>query len=254
MKTFYNIDLDSYDVNSDYVSQIINTYGCWEPIMTNVMLNILTKESGTCLDIGTFIGYYTFLFAKYGNKTIGFEADEITYGKLLNTKNRNNMNNIITYNNAVSSENNKVLNFHHSQLETNVGGSCITSHEGNSKVITVKLDSIIEANNIDKILILKIDVEGHELDCIKGFEKGLKNRIAKYIFLESSPKMVGIDESVKIVDTIINAGYKCYDLGIQESGELNIFKNYDYTKHPINDVRKFIMDNNVHQRDLLFTF
>jgi len=252
MRTFYNIDLDSYNINSDYVSQIINTYGCWEPIMTNVMLNILSNESGTCFDVGTFIGYYTFLFAKYNNLTIGLEADKITYGKILNTKIKHNIDKVILYNNAVSSEDNLVLNFYHSNLETNVGGSCITKLEGNSKITTIKLDSIIEQNNIDKILILKIDVEGHEMDCIKGFEKGLKNKIAKYIFLESSPKMVGIDESVEIVETITNAGYKCYDLGIQESGELDRYKNYDYRKHQIFNIRHFILDNKVHQRDLLF--
>jgi hypothetical protein len=36
--------------------------------------------------------------------------------------------------------------------------------------------------------------------------------------------MVGIEESVEIAESIINAGYKCFDLGIQESGELYKYK------------------------------
>jgi hypothetical protein len=79
--------------------------------MTNIMLNILTKESGVCFDIGTFIGYYTFLFTTYNNLTIGLEADKITYDKIMNTKVKHNIDKVILYNNTVSSEDNLVSKF-----------------------------------------------------------------------------------------------------------------------------------------------
>jgi FkbM family methyltransferase len=246
VKTFYGVDLVSYDINKDYVSSVIHTYGCWEPIVTNVMLKILNSEAGTCIDVGTYIGYYTFLFNKF-NKTIGIEADPSTYEKIIESSNKLS-NPPILYNKAASYENDQILNFAQAN-STNRGASRITNDESNLKISTVKLDSLVE--NEQNILICKIDAEGHELSVLQGMNETLSKKLIKYLFLELSPVIVGVDESIQICKLVMNYGYDCYDLNLVESGYLESYKNYEYKDHKILNIEEFV-NKYSHQRDILF--
>jgi FkbM family methyltransferase len=52
------------------------------------------------------------------------------------------------------------------------------------KVPTITLDSLIEKKNIKSIDILKIDVDGSELDVLEGLKKSLKNNRIKILLTE----------------------------------------------------------------------
>jgi len=54
----------------------------------------------------------------------------------------------------------------------------------NIEIITSTLDNMISQFNIDRIDILKIDVEGHELQVLNGAKKTLLNGKVKFIQLE----------------------------------------------------------------------
>ncbi len=251
VKTFYNCDLEAYDTENDYVTSVIAKYGCWEPIVTNIMLNILGKEKGICIDLGVYIGYYTFLMGLY-NQTYGIEADPVTFQKLNISMDRFvRKENINLMNLAVSSSDGLKLNFEH-YGHSNTGASKVTQKSTDIVVDSITFDKFVQQNKIDDILIVKIDVEGHELDAINGMRKSLSNRMIKYIFLELSPIFVGVDESVTIVNLIAENGYEFYDMGIVESGKLEDHSKYNYESNKIYDIKKFLIENNVKQRDILF--
>jgi len=76
------------------------------------------------------------------------------------------------------------------------------------KVPTITLDSFIEKKKIKKIDILKIDIDGSEMDVIEGLKKSLKNN------------------KIKILLTEINETNKKYNL--KEKKVINFLKKYDF--------------------------
>jgi len=127
------------------------------------------------IDIGSNIGYYTILFssiAKNG-KIFSFEPEKINYNKLIQNIHLNKMNNIQVFNHALSNENsNNVLNLDYS----NFGGHFINTKKSyfykTQSIKTKKLDDVIDRNIYFDLI--KIDVEGHEINVLKGMSKILK--------------------------------------------------------------------------------
>jgi FkbM family methyltransferase len=77
---------------------------------------------------------------------------------------------------------------------------------GNINVITVKtwpLDYLIKICNIEKIEILKLDVEGHELKVLDGFSWNIKPEIIKI-----EHKFVDLDNLLAILKS---KGYNCWN-------------------------------------------
>jgi len=142
------------------------------------------NEQDYFLDIGSNCGYYALFIAKTFPNThvIAFEPIKKTYDKLIKNIHLNNLNNQIqTFNFGLSDKNNLV------QMRTLIkkgfaqsGG--FTVHEKNRELktneILLKADLKIgdEAiKYINKKLLIKIDVEGHEINVLKGLSRLINN-------------------------------------------------------------------------------
>lgn len=73
----------------------------------------------------------------------------------------------------------------------------------------IRLDDYIEKNNIKKIDLLKIDVEGHELSVLKGIGKYLNKEFIKIIQFEYGGCNVDSRTTVKELFDILS-GYQIY--------------------------------------------
>ena len=133
------------------------------------------------LDIGANSGYYSFYFAKKFTdlKIHAFEPNVDAYDKFLKTILKNSFKNIQISNFGLSNINEKVKMitwFKHGIAKTN---STILdkSHDTiNSKIFETNLkigDELIKLSN--KRILLKIDVEGHELSVLDGLKLLLNN-------------------------------------------------------------------------------
>ena len=142
------------------------------------------NEQDYFLDIGSNCGYYALFIAKTFPNThvIAFEPIKKTYDKLIKNIHLNNLNNQIqTFNFGLSDTNNVV------QMRTLIkkgfaqsGG--FTVHDKNRELktneILLKADLKIgdEAiKYINKKLLIKIDVEGHEINVLKGLSRLINN-------------------------------------------------------------------------------
>ena len=141
------------------------------------------------LDIGANSGYYSFYFAKKFShlKIQAFEPNVDAYNKFLKTILKNSFKNVEISNFGLSNINNKVKMitwFKHGIAKTN---SIILekSHDmRNSKIFEANLRIGDEIINIsDKKIVLKIDVEGHELSVLDGL-KSLLNKNKSLILIE----------------------------------------------------------------------
>lgn len=144
------------------------------------------KEDFTILDIGAQSGCFSLLAKQYPN-TIwhSFEPDLVNYNLLLENLTLNCVNNVISYNHALSDgvriDTLKICNEHRG-LNT-IGKNLIRFSEKSSSSLYVQTNTIDNLFSNTKVDLIKIDTEGSEYDIIKG---GI-NTIKKYkpiIFLE----------------------------------------------------------------------
>jgi len=137
------------------------------------------KEGTDIIDIGANIGYNTLMFSDYGP----VHTFEPVYYQIVevNIKHNNLKNNVYLYACALSNvecRTNMYIPKRGNQYENkiNYGGASLTMHEelGNQKVVVdcKRLDDMYNGTPS----IIKIDVEGHELQTLEG----AKNTIEKH--------------------------------------------------------------------------
>tara|TARA_B110000037_G_C16999655_1_gene456633 strand:- start:95 stop:991 length:897 start_codon:yes stop_codon:yes gene_type:complete len=141
---------------------------------------ISKKNKVFLIDCGCNYGFYSFYTASLSdqNSVIAIEASPTTAQDFEKNINLNKLDNIVLINSAISNIDNTVVNFNESK---NDWESSLTHNEFDEKKInkirTQKIDTIIKNKKLDFYsLIIKLDIEGHELQALEG----AKNTIKKY--------------------------------------------------------------------------
>lgn len=155
----------------------------YETEEVNKLLKIIKSKNITnFVDIGANCGYYSFIVRKYCPKLniYSFEPNKRAFIKLKKTKNRNVifLKNFKIYNFGLSNKNSNYYMFSqikYGQAHTN---SSISYKKIKDKNLSVqkanfkKGDQVL--NLVNKTIAIKIDVEGHELEVLKGIKRILK--------------------------------------------------------------------------------
>lgn len=139
----------------------------------------LIKPNSTIIDIGTNIGQTALHCAKLAGKNskiIGFEPDKINYEKALKNIQLNSFKNITLFNFALGKQKEGVPLKINSPK--NRGGNRVDRKLIDSKnIIQVEiLDDIIHKLNIDTVSIIKIDVEGFEMEVLNGAQQTIQKQ------------------------------------------------------------------------------
>jgi FkbM family methyltransferase len=123
-------------------------------------------EGGNYIDIGAYCGTHTLFFSKIckANKVYSFEPDHVGYFLLSKNINENNLNNVISYNCGLGDRQFTGI--------VNEESRIIEKKEGNVCHIH-RLDYIL--HNIKDIKFIKIDIEGMEINALKGMTEILEN-------------------------------------------------------------------------------
>jgi FkbM family methyltransferase len=226
MKSFlYDGNIIYHYGKTDYISKVIMKHKNWEPKITCLINLILkNKNDNIFFDIGCNIGYYSIIASKFCKKIYSFDANNQNLNLLNKSMNENNIKNILYYNNAISNKSDEYFDIKPDDKvnNRNIGGiKYIKSSDlnvTNQMVRSISLDEFIISNNIEEIDLIKIDIEGGELNCLLGSENTLSKNIIKKIILELSPKFN--DDSKDILNLLQVNDYLIYDIGLQEGGKL----------------------------------
>jgi FkbM family methyltransferase len=168
--------------NDSVVSQSILFFGEYCDAEVQVMSRYLTHES-TYLDIGTNIGYHALaIYQQVGCPVLAFEPHPNHFSvAAYNCKDKP----IRIYNAAIGSKNGTMTI---SNFDENISGNygeVGVNNEG-IEVQVIKLDNL---EDLTEVTLMKIDVEGAELDVLKGAAKTIKNQ-RPVIFYEALNKEV----------------------------------------------------------------
>lgn len=161
---------------NDYISKEIIINGIYEKNECECILKKLINKSDkkkNFIDIGANLGNHSIFFSEFFNKIYAFEPNKVIYSLLnFNTKEYKN---IKTFNLGLSN-NNTIKKIYYNN-ENYGGGSVFKENKSlfkNKKIFTQniklkKLDNIKLGR--EKVAIVKIDVEGHEYEVLRGMQK-----------------------------------------------------------------------------------
>jgi len=171
----------------DYATYGIYFFGTYDPSMTSVFSHLI-KPGETVWDIGTERGWFTLQMAMLVGKSgrvDSFEAFPPTVEKLKINVELNNFTWVNVNGVAVSDSNSKMWFVPPSNNVTNnvsfledcngVGYLTDKKQQGAIEVNTINLDDYYQSQKIEKLSLIKIDIEGAEVSALKG----AKNLILK---------------------------------------------------------------------------
>jgi FkbM family methyltransferase len=191
----------------DDISNIINIDGLYEKreletFFSWIKSKKISFKKASAIDVGSNIGNHTLYFSRFFKKVFSFEANKDIFQVLnLNVRSKKN---IKVYNYAVSNQNKKGF------LDidvTNISGSGLSNNKKNfsQNIKCKKLDSLFK--NKKKIQLIKIDVEGKELQVLLGAKNILFNN-RPIILFEHHLQNFDKNGNSKCISFLSSMGYK----------------------------------------------
>ena len=163
------------------------------------------EPSGIIVDIGANIGAFSVYASSTADVVYAFEPESSNYNQLIkNIQLNKRYDKIIPLKVAVGRENKQVLIY---KGRFNKGASTtmgkITSENENVKMVS--LSHLMSNSDIDKIDLLKIDIEGGEYDLLYGLPKEKFDKIDKLVL---EYHYVAGESSIDLSNYLVSLGYK----------------------------------------------
>lgn len=207
----------------DHIGLCINNEGRYENVQLQLVEQfisekLLNSSKSAMLDIGANIGNHSVFFSRFFKNVYSFEPNPITFKLLkLNAEIACPNKNIVAFNIGLSDTSGE-LPF--SINPANIGGTRIVTQPSakhptfhrknisNSVPLNVKpLDDVCEIENTS-ISLIKIDVEGHELNVIKGAKNILTSQRPAILFEQSEVEVE--NGSSEVIDYLESLDYEFY--------------------------------------------
>jgi FkbM family methyltransferase len=174
---------------TEAINRAIFLYGTFE-ISETRLIQALLRPGMTFLDIGAHIGYYTLIAARLvgsAGRIHSFEPSATTLRLLEANVRRNGLTNVDVHPEALADRTGEV-GFYPSPLASNQGISSIISTDGREPPVTVPsstLDDFVAGLGQQHIDLIKMDIEGAELQAIQGGRRVLGRAEAPSLIFEA---------------------------------------------------------------------
>jgi FkbM family methyltransferase len=187
----------NYYKNDTIIGKSLEYYGEYTELEIQLLRNFM-KPNFVVYDIGANIGYHTVAFAKHVKHVYAFEPNKKNLDLL--RKNIKSLDNVSIYDVACSDV---ATTMHVDDFDLDVPGNYGEMHMNNVGQVcdSVRIDDIDDIYYPD---LIKIDVEGHELQVLTGATETI-TEYKPIIFYEAHG-----NDLDKIYDMLDNLGYKLY--------------------------------------------
>lgn len=170
-------------------------HGCWLGTAERVKRGVFTKKverGNVILDIGANVGYYSLMASRLvGPEGVvhAFEPSPRNIRYALQHFEINDIKNVCLNECAVSSKSGNA------RFDASIDPvTQRISKDGGIEVKTITVDDYVRQTAIGKVDVIKIDVEGHEIDVLRGAKEVLRYHKPK-VFVETHDRFVpGIHE------------------------------------------------------------
>lgn len=175
---------NTYEIASD--DDYLTVLGTEFEPQTTALFRTLFEPAAVVLDIGANIGCTSLLFSQRARRVVAFEPSPSTFRYLKRNIDAANAGNVELHNLALGAESGvSSLTFAPSNRAGGFVSNQTTASAGHvTESITIeRLDDIADRFRIDAVDFVKIDVEGFELDVLKGGRDTI-NRFEPVVALE----------------------------------------------------------------------
>ena len=200
--TKYKMYVDSRDMG---ISPHLIMDGYWESWITKLLAQIV-EPGFHCLDIGANFGYFSILLSELSGengRTIAIEPNPRVAGLLKATRFVNG-GKFEVVEKAISDQQGEAIL---TVADRELGGGTIKSNElsnGRSQVVvqSVSVDELVKETGLDRVDVIKLDVEGVEPLVFAGMQNTIRANPHIHIIMEYSPSIY--DDAQKFTEYLFD--------------------------------------------------
>jgi len=198
---------------SDEIGKEIIKKGIYDRSSIYLLNKILENlHQPIVFDIGANIGNHSISISKACHTIYAFEPDDAVHKVLTENIKINKINNINTY--KVGLSNQKCNSDFYININGNIGASTLHPTEDKDKYIKSHIqlitgDQFIKENSIDRIDLIKLDIEGHEIQALEGLQESIR-RFKPVISMEWTAEHTILSSSKNMIFNEITQTYASY--------------------------------------------
>ncbi len=173
----------------DCLGRHVYKYGIYEREITRLVLSIPFEDGDIFIDIGANIGWYSLIVDKLVDKEVkvfSFEPEPFNYELLLKNMDLNQARNIKPVRKAIGDREGEVNLYIYPDKNRGRHSALPIYNYGFIKVPLTTLDSFVRSEGINRVKLIKIDVEGFEYMVLKGAIRTLS--FTDFVILEVTPE------------------------------------------------------------------
>jgi len=184
-------------------------------------LDRLELSGKTVYDIGGFEGILTMFFARKAARVITYEPNSRNFQRCLENIKLNRLENVQLFPRGLSSKSGELQMAYDPLMPGAASASDAITRQilgsgGGAKTMAVSvstLDSEIETHRLPDPDFIKIDIEGMELDALKGM-RGILSQRGPDLFIELHGAELEdkVQNARAVVDLLTKAGYRIHDV------------------------------------------
>jgi FkbM family methyltransferase len=207
---------------SDQIGRVLAVSGVWEPNVTAAFSRAL-RPGDVCVDIGAHIGYFTLLASRLvgpSGHVYAFEPSPTNYEALRANLSRNGVSNVTTLRVALGESTERALL--REAPGTNTGRATLRDVRPNRAPLAaegVMVDvhpaaDVIPVDDLSRIRVIKIDVEGYEVEVMRGLDPVFALGQPLALFVEFNPLWSDDSDAVRYLDELrLEHGFALKRLG-----------------------------------------
>ncbi|MGE5478800.1 MAG: FkbM family methyltransferase [Chloroflexota bacterium] len=221
LKNGIKMELDT----TEYLQALLYVFGDFE-ISTELALRKIVKQDDVVIDIGANVGYLSLILSKLtgpAGKVFAFEPEPNNFKAFIKNIDLNGFTNIIPSQSAISDIKGVLKLFLASGNNRGMHSTIFDEKTLSADFVetpSLPLDDFVQENDLKKLDLVKIDVEGAELQVLKGMNKTLNTLRPKIIIeLNDDAQKANNYSNTQLIKYISETfNYKCYK--ISEDGAL----------------------------------
>ena len=211
--TKYQFRLKANLANPEH--QYLYFYGTHDERYIVTKLREIIKPGDICWDIGANIGFYTCLLAAQvgdNGRVVAFEPASRTYGYLKENVSLNQFTNVTVVNKGLS-DRQEQRHLYYAEAGLAEGTASLKYADGRAASERVTLDTIDTLfRELSAPNFVKIDVEGYQLEVLKGGEYYLKTHAPLLIAELKDVGETNREAFKEIEDYLTDLGYQLYEI------------------------------------------
>lgn len=217
----HNRDIN-ININSDFFSNqrlLLNTefavdrsiiYDGYYDLKSLLYFKRILKHGNVCIDIGANIGGMAIPIANMvttSGKVFSFEPGPALFKRLEKNITQNNLSQVELFQLGLSDKKGKL----YWQFDKCQPGNAVLSDNGNIEVDVTRLDDVTVLFN-QKIDLIKIDVEGMELEVLTGGSQLIQKDLPVILFESQVSDEIQYNKLAAINTMLLNLGYGFYEI------------------------------------------